>query len=242
MVPSANQGNEFPCPESFLKGFPADFSLDGELFTGRHKFQETLQTVKDPQSLNWFKVTYQVFDAPTINEPFEERQEALAEYFSANVAPTVELAKHIQVANKEALEEELKKLESLGSEGVMLRKPKSMYVGGKRSATLLKVKSFYDAEARVEEIMPGKGKYTGMLGALQCVMASGLTFKIGTGYSDAARLKPPKVGSIISYRFQDLSVEGIPRFPAYVGERTELTEPRDAIIPAHRLKSEEDDG
>ena len=37
----------------------------------------------------------------------------------------------------------------------MLREPKSLYVG-KRSGTLLKVKTFFDAEARVVDYEAGK--------------------------------------------------------------------------------------
>ena len=37
----------------------------------------------------------------------------------------------------------------------MLREPKSLYVG-KRSGTLLKVKTFFDAEAKVVGYEPGK--------------------------------------------------------------------------------------
>lgn len=92
--------------------------------------------------------------------------------------------------------DELKRVESLGAEGLMLRKPQSKYVCG-RSDTLLKVKSFFDGEAMVEGYEPGKGKYQGMTGALKCVMACGTKFKVGSGMSDDDRRKPPKIGSII---------------------------------------------
>ena len=76
-----NPGNEFPCPDWFLKGFPKDMSLDGELYMGRNRFQETIETVKDPQSPNWSKISFWVFDAPSVLEPFEERRSAIADYF-----------------------------------------------------------------------------------------------------------------------------------------------------------------
>ena len=40
---------------------------------------------------------------------------------------------------------ELKRVEGLGGEGVMIREPRSKYVGS-RSHTLLKLKTFHDAE------------------------------------------------------------------------------------------------
>lgn len=32
------------------------------------------------------------------------------------------------------------------------------------------------------------------------------------------RNKPPKIGTIITYKFQELSKSGTPRFPTYVGK------------------------
>jgi hypothetical protein len=36
-------------------------------------------------------------------------------------------------------------------------------------------------------------------------------FNVGTGLSDKVRANPPKVGSIVVYRFQDLTRDGVPR-------------------------------
>lgn len=44
---------------------------------------------------------------------------------------------------------------------------------GRRSGTLLKIKTFYDAEALVTGYMAGKGRNKGVAGALKCKMASG---------------------------------------------------------------------
>lgn len=233
-------GNEFPCPEWFLKGFPTDFSLDGEFFISRHMFQETISIVKDPLSPDWSKIKFYVFDSPSLSEIFEQRREKIADYFSKTPCPTVTVVTHTKISTKEDLHSLLKSYEALGSDGVMLRKPKSYYVA-KRSSTLLKVKSFYDAEALVIEHIPGKGKYMNLLGALHCKMANGVTFKIGTGYSDSTRVNPPPVGSIVSYRFQELSSEGKPVFPAFVGERSDLNTARDAVIKSRGGKKDEDE-
>jgi DNA ligase-1 len=58
------------------------------------------------------------------------------------------LVKQEKVKSQEALKTFLKEVEGKGGEGLMLRKPGSMYVG-QRSNTLLKVKSFFDAEAKI---------------------------------------------------------------------------------------------
>ncbi len=75
----------------------------------------------------------------------------LQEYFSSKEgkeAQYVKLVKHEKCKGQEHLAEKLKEVEAKGGEGLMLRKPKSLYVGA-RSTTLLKVKSFFDDEAKV---------------------------------------------------------------------------------------------
>jgi len=47
-------------------------------------------------------------------------------------------------------------------------------------------------------------------------------FSVGTGLSDAERSAPPAVDSIISFRYQELSDDGVPRFPSYVGIRADV--------------------
>jgi len=112
----------------------------------------------------------------------------------------------------------------LGGEGLMMRRPRSHYEVG-RSHSLLKVKSFHDAEARVIGHQPGTGKHKGRLGALLVEMPNGTQFAVGTGLSDAERNRPPAIGSIITYRYQELSDGGVPRFPSYVGVRHDFAWP-----------------
>lgn len=39
-----------------------------------------------------------------------------------------------------------------------------------------------------------------------------------------------QVGAIISYRFQELSQNNVPRFPTFVGERHDVEGPKDAVV------------
>src|ERR1700749_4404405 len=109
------------------------------------------------------------------DKPFEERVEALEKLFAADGpygdAP-VTLVTQTRVKNLEHMQEMLSEVQQGGGEGLMLRQPESKY-DGKRSSTLLKVKTFHDAEARVTGFTKGKGRNAGVIGALECVMASG---------------------------------------------------------------------
>lgn len=124
----------------------------------------------------------------------------------------------------EHLRRALAEVEAQGGEGLMLRQPGTFYEVG-RSSTLLKVKSFFDREAIVVAHQPGSGKHKGRLGALLVALPDGTQFSVGTGFSDAERRDPPPVGSVITFRYQELSDGGVPRFPSYVDIRTDLPWP-----------------
>jgi DNA ligase-1 len=209
-------GNRFHAPDWFTSGLP-DHPLDGELFGGRKKFQRTVSIVRrQDRSDAWKEIRYVVFDAPALDAPFEDRLARIEELLDKKGLAHVEAHPHELCRGVDHLREELARVEALGGEGLMLRKPGSKYEVG-RSQTLLKVKTFHDAEARVIAHLPGAGRHKGRLGALECEMADGTRFSVGTGFSDQERENPPAVGTLVTYRYQELSKDGVPRFPSYVG-------------------------
>ncbi|KAF8077962.1 DNA ligase/mRNA capping enzyme [Lyophyllum atratum] len=230
-------GNPFTPPKWFLEKLPNDVTLDGELFGGRGEFQSTVSIVKTVNSPHWKDITFQIFDIPSkADDPFEERIDFLKKTFGpggSHASDKVNVVEHEEAKSRKHVLDKLKEIESLGGEGLMLRKPASQYEG-RRSGTLLKIKTFYDAEAVVTGYVPGKGRNKGTTGALKCKMESGKTFNVGTGLNDKQRKNPPKVGAIITYRFQELTRDGVPRFPSYIGEAADKDEPKDAEIPEHR--------
>jgi DNA ligase-1 len=106
----------------------------------------------------------------------------------------------------------------------MARKPLSRYEAG-RSNTLLKVKTFKDAEARVIGHVAGAGRHKGRLGALLVELADGTRFHVGTGFSDHEREDPPPAGALVTFRYQELSDQGVPRFPSFVAVRDDVKGP-----------------
>ncbi|HYV36304.1 MAG TPA: DNA ligase [Gemmataceae bacterium] len=209
-------GNLFHAPDWFIAGLP-NVPLDGELWLGRKKFQRAVSIVRrQDKSDHWKEMRFLVFDAPRLEKGFEKRLEFVKESLSAAKLPYAQAHAHELCQSLDHLRQELTRLEALGGEGLMLRQPGSKYESG-RSSTLLKVKTFHDAEARVLKHLEGAGRHKGRLGALLVEMPDGTTFSVGTGFSDAEREAPPAVGSSITYRYQELSEGGVPRFPSYVG-------------------------
>jgi DNA ligase-1 len=209
-------GNTYLAPDWFTAQLPA-VTLDGELWVGRKRFQRTISIVRrQDRSDDWREVRFVVFDAPDHPGTFEER----VSYLRATLVglERVEVLAQEPLQDLEHLRRELARVEALGGEGLMLRQPNSRYEVG-RSSTLLKVKSFHDAEAKVVAHLAGAGKHKGRLGALLVETQGGVRFSVGTGFSDREREDPPAVGAIITYRYQELSEGGVPRFPTFVAER-----------------------
>jgi DNA ligase-1 len=215
----SRQGNLFHAPDWFKAALPKDAILDGELWMGREMFQQTLSVVK---RFDWGAgardIKYVIFDVPSLtNEPFEVRQNAVTRHVAAANRSHVVAHPHYLVRSREHLFAELAKIEAVGGEGLMIRKPESMYEVG-RSNTLLKVKPFKDDEGVVLAHIPGKGKNKGTLGSVT-VRWNGLEFEIGTGFSDAERRSPPPVGCTVTFRYTGLTCVGKPKCTSFVAIR-----------------------
>ena len=205
----SRQGNIYHAPAWFVAGLP-DHPLDGELWLGRKLFQRAVSIVRrQDKSDHWKDVRFLVFDAPTIAEPFEKRLKMVEALLKKNQPGYAQAHAHVPCRD-------LTTCQNWPDRGTRRRRadagwqPASRYALG-RSATLLKVKNFHDAEARVVGHQPGAGRHKGRLGALLVELPDGTRFGVGTGFSDAQRDKPPAVGSTITFRYQELSDAGVPR-------------------------------
>jgi DNA ligase 1 len=222
-------GNRYHAPDWFTVGLP-DTPLDGELWGGRKKFQRTISVVRrQDKSDHWKEISFVVFDVPSHAGPFEERMDLVRSHLDRNKPAHAKYLDQHPCKGVDHLREELKRVESLGGEGLMLRRPGSRYEVG-RSSSLLKVKSFFDAEALVIEHLPGTGRHLGRLGALLVELPDGVRFSVGTGFSDKERKSPPPLKSIITFRYQELSEAGVPRFPSYVCVRDDVRWPPDNAL------------
>ena len=90
-------------------------------------------------------------------------------------------------------------------EGTILKNFKGKWKDG-TSPNQIKLKAMKECELEVIGIMPGEGKYEGMVGSLMCKSSCGkLVTDIGMGLSDADRRRGDWVGQIITARFNEVS-------------------------------------
>lgn len=219
----SRQGNIYHAPSWFIAGFPKT-PLDGELWIGRNKFESLSGLVRKntPIDKEWQRVSYQVFDRPPepgdLSMPFSKRLEHLRKSIPLLDIPWMKLVPQYRIINVKILQKKLQQVVAVGGEGLMLHRGDSLYKA-RRSNDLLKLKPYFDAEAVVIKHLPGKGKYSGMLGSLLVKTPEGLQFRIGTGFSDQQRRHPPAVGVSISYQYRGKTRNGVPRFASFLRVR-----------------------
>lgn len=211
-------------PAWFTAGWPEQ-AMDGELWLGRGRFEEISGLVRNPppDDAPWREVRFLVFDLPGHGGRFDERVRAMRALPGTGVPPWLRPVAQSRVADRPGLRTRLRAVLDAGGEGLMLHRGDARYLPG-RSDALLKLKPHDDAEARVVAHLPGRGKYTGLAGALLVEREDGVRFRIGSGLSDALRADPPPVGSLVTYRHNGLTVNGLPRFPRYLRLRREPVE------------------
>lgn len=217
------QDNPIHTPSYFTYNFPS-FKLDGELWIARAKFDEVSALIRSDSldSSLWKSVTYNVFDVPNACEEFKltpctlsNRLKVLERYLQQNPNPYIKIIKQIPIKNQEHLKEFYKDIIFNKGEGVVIRKDLAPYEKG-RSKNALKLKPYEDAECKVIAYTEGKGKFQGKIGALLCQMPDDRVIKIGSGLKDKDRENPPKIGSIVTYKFNGLTKNSLPRFPVFL--------------------------
>jgi len=212
-------GREVRAPVWFRAKLPAQ-ALDGELWLGRGRFEELSGFVRkaEPVDAEWRQITYRVFELPDAPGTFAERAQRIRAVVAAAAWPQLVAVEQSPVKDRKQLQARLDAVVRAGGEGLMLHLADAPYVTG-RSDVLLKLKPLLDTEAVVVGHVAGKGKYAGMLGALEVETPEGQRFVIGTGFSDAVRRAPPPVGTTITYTYRGLTKNGLPRFASYLRVR-----------------------
>ncbi|MGI9311541.1 MAG: DNA ligase, partial [bacterium] len=253
-------GATLHAPAWFTRGLPR-FALDGELWTRRGDFESIVSIVRRHQpDARWSQVGYHIFEVPHQAGGLLQRLAVLEDYLRAHPSPPPHLYVIAQtpIESPAHLRAYLAEVNAGGGEGAVARNPDAPYRSG-RLADALKVKTHDDAECVVREILPGKGKYTGQMGALRCELIDdkkinntkindkkidddkinndkindkmiadkitndkipgGAMVRIGTGFSDRLRARPPAIGSVITFKHYGVTRNGKPRFPVYLRTR-----------------------
>ena len=198
--------------------------IDGELYAAHlsDDFEQLIHLVRQNAPTEGHEVMqYWIYDTIQPNTPFSER----FEWLSRNITPdgTLVLVEAPLLASEEEAMDYFASCQQQGFEGAILRNAKGLYVG-KRSADLIKVKSFLDAEFEIIGIEEGRGKLAGHVGAFVCKTGKGGEFraKLKGSLSHLAELFVNHSlweGKKLTVRYQNLTSDGMPRFPVGIAIR-----------------------
>ena len=163
----------------------------------------------------------------------------LPPYLKKGDCPLI-LTKQYQIKSIDKLYEYYDELVSNEAEGVMIRAPKIPYIP-KRTRLMLKLKPEEDAECMITEHdangnyighTPGKGQFEGLLGSFTCRMLTpkgrltdtyfsvgGMKRSIRVNYKNPKSPEYHPEGTVITYKYTELTPDGVPRFPRYKGIR-----------------------
>lgn len=214
------RGNLIYTPAWFTEKLPNTY-LDGELWVdyGQFEFVSGLARQLNGNDKDWRKVKYMIFDMPKASGSFAERYNKYLQLVTLLKQHHIQAVKQQSFASRAQLDDYFDEVVAKGGEGVMLHLATASHFAG-RSAQLLKYKPYSDAEAVVIGYSEGKGKYQGKTGALIVRnLDDGIEFRVGSGLTDALRAKPPKIGTVITYRYQDKTKYNKPRFARFLRVR-----------------------
>jgi DNA ligase-1 len=204
---------------------------DGELYVHGWTFQRIISAVKkkrDDTSL----LEYHIYDSPHLTLPFEKRmvQSAIGStsfpiycHSWAIIGNNLKFVKTHDVLNKDEFDNWEQTFVQDGYEGMMVRNQDSLYKFKHRSYDLQKVKRFLDSEYKIIGGKDGTGRETGLI-VYKCVTPSGLEFDVrprGTHEERAIAYKnlDNNLGKFLTVRYQELTDDGIPRFPVGIAVR-----------------------
>ena len=218
-------GQAIDPPRWFTAGWP-EAPMDGELWVARGRFEQASDTVRALRADDkaWRTMHFMVFDLPADPGRFETRVIHMRSLLANAGIAWLRPIPQFRVNDAATLDAKLAAIDAAGGEGLVLHHRDARYHVG-RSEDLLKYKPHDDAEARVVAHTAGRGKYLGQLGALIVQRPDGLRFRIGSGFSDAQRASPPPIGSTVTYRYNGLTANGVPRFARFLHIRHLLPPP-----------------
>ena len=193
--------------------------LDGELLMpGNILLQNSMPNISKYRAGS-SELLYHVYDVVEPGVPYSERKE-LVKRLLKNAPPNVR-AVQTEICQTESDVMGFHKLfTSQGYEGAMLRNPNTGYEDGKRSYSLLKVKSFVDAEFKIVDVVDGGGADAGHA-IFVCDNGSGKRFNCRPEGSKANRAQMFKdraklIGKRLTVRYFEMSKDSIPLFPVGV--------------------------
>lgn len=200
-------------------------SVDGEIYVHGWTFQRIISAVKKKcEDTDLLK--YHIYDAPNKELAFEERMPQIdtdSKVFPtyckswSNHGPNISFVHTYSCDSKDKFDALENFFITEGYEGMMVRNKGSLYKYKHRSFDLQKVKRFVDNEFEIIGGKDGLGRESGLI-IFRCQTKSGLEFDVRPRGSQEERKEifdnlKDYIGKSLTVRYQELTDDGVPRFP-----------------------------
>ena len=217
----SRQGYRINTPDWFVARLGIE-PLDGELWIKRDDFDVVSGIIRANKAIDseWRQIKFMIFDLPAHTGRFDARIIAMGHRIAQINHDWIIMIPQIKIMTPLLLDQHLEAVIQQKGEGLMLHKGSAYYKEG-RTDNLLKLKAVHDQEGTVIGHTEGKGKYVGMMGALLLELDDGTRFKLGTGFTDAQRKSPPHIGARVTFAYNGLTKNGLPRFARFIRVRQE---------------------
>lgn len=217
-----------------------DAIFDGELYNHdlKEDFNKIISLVRKTKSTEADieearkVVQYHIYDflplgSKSCRFSFDTRHEMLQQLFfrSSNlrIADSLRHVDTVFLDNQERIDKVYGEYLNEGYEGQMIRVINSPYEQ-KRSKGLLKRKEFVDIECAILDIEEGAGNRSGMMGRVQLELPNGTKFAASARgshdyFAELLANKDNYIGKFATVRYQNLTPDGVPRFPVMIAVR-----------------------
>lgn len=199
--------------------------FDGELYSHQLSFQEITSLVRKEVNVKFKEaeaINFHIYDAvPSNSDGFSDR-------FTVWVQPIENIPSHIEIVfdnciKKKNFDKAHDEYVSLGYEGMMIRKDGIPYEY-KRTHQLTKYKKFHQEEYEIVDVE--KEEHKDALGSFLLLLSlkDQTFFNARPSFSEEEKQKvwdskDSYIGKIATVKFQELSNDGVPRFPVVLGIR-----------------------
>ena len=211
--------------------FPGHWILDGELYSDTLTFQEIVGIVKKEkpskeEAEKQAQIKYHVYDV-LLPDNFKTRYVNLALRIRRMSLHTIQLVDTAVCEKEEDMMEKHGKYVAEGYEGIMLRNSAGLYrqapSASIRSVDLQKYKQFKDGEFKIVGFTEGASAEEGCV-IWVCATEDGHEFNCRPRGTREERMElfeagEDYVGKMLSVRYQELTDDGVPRFPVGIAVR-----------------------
>lgn len=211
--------------QAVVRKLPKGLILDGELFTTKAHFQTIVGLAKKKTLTEEDRVQHNLlelhcYDIVDSVKPFTERYAILQDLFRLHasvIGSTLQLCPTKEIVKEADLKTAHDEYVAAKFEGLMIRNKRGLYAIGDRSNDLLKMKEFEDDEFRIVGFYEGDGAEKGCV-MWRCITPKGVEFGCrpeGTreDRQELYRHGSEYVGKLLTVKYQNLTSDGVPRFP-----------------------------